>query len=190
MKLAFSVTGDKALHSSQIHGFSSGKLLHPAPKVLLTVGILNLAIARSNGCPEAGEGPRCPATLSSLFEGKQWLVGPTGNPMGPVEVFQACTGLIDINNSVPVISPDDQAAVSKSLGKFARVKLMQLGSDFMDPNEMGALMNQCPIIESLIHSKEINAAELTAHLEDLAMVCQVSLDELTDFAISPITNRE
>ena len=49
MKLAAAVLGESAIHSSQIHGFTSGKLRDPAPKVLLAIGQLNKAIAYANG---------------------------------------------------------------------------------------------------------------------------------------------
>jgi len=190
MKLAFSVLGEQAIHSSQIHGFSSGKLRDPAPKVLLSIGLLNLAIARSNGCKEAGEGPRCPQNLAPLWEGKKWLLDDTGAPMGPVEVFLAVTGQIDLNTDGSVeISPEHQAAVSKSLGKYARTKLMEQSIDFMDGEEMSGLMEICPIIEDLIYGKEVNAAQLTDHLPDLAMACEVDLEEVVDFAVSPIVRQ-
>ena len=44
MKLAKETLGEAAIHSSQIHGFTTGKLRDPAPKVLLAIGQLNLAI--------------------------------------------------------------------------------------------------------------------------------------------------
>ena len=187
MKLAVSVLGEQALHSSQIHGFSSGKLRDPAPKVLLAIGLLNLAIARSNGSKDAGDGTRCPQNLAPLWEGKKWLLDDTGAPMGPVEVFLAVTGQIDLNTDGSVeISPEHQAAVSKSLGKYARTKLMEQSIDFMDSDEMAGLMEICPIIEDLIYGKEVNAAQLTSHLPDLAMACEVDLEEIVDFAVSPI----
>ena len=119
MKLAASVLGEQAIHSSQIHGFSTGKLRDPAPKVLLSIGRLNLAIARSNGSDDAAEGERCPGSLTELWSGKKWLTDEQGKPMGPYEVFGAVTGLIDLGTDNAVdIDPADQAAVSKSLGKF------------------------------------------------------------------------
>ena len=107
--------------------------------------------------------------------------------MGPYEVFGAITGQIDLDTDGAVeISPEHQAAVSKSLGKYARTKLMQLGIDFMDGDEMAGLMEICPVIEDLIYGKEVDAAQLTAHLPDLAMACEVELEEVVDFAVSPI----
>ena len=190
MKLAFAVLGEQALHSSQIHGFATGKLRDPAPKVLLVIGLLNLAIARSNGCKEAGEGPKCPQSMAPLWEGKKWLVDESGAPMGPVEVFLAITGQIDLNTEGLVqIDPEHQAAVSKSLGKYARTKLMEHQIDFMDSEEMAGLREICPIIEELIYGKEVDAAQLTAHLPDLALACEVDLEEVVDFAVQPITRR-
>ncbi len=190
MKLAFAVLKEQSVHSSQIHGFSSGKLRDPAPKVQLSIGILNLAIARSNGCKEAGEGPTCPGALAHLWKGKKWLVDDRGLPMGPVEVFLALTGQIDLNTQGDVdISPEDQAAVSKSLGKYIRTKLIEMGIDFMDSAEMEQLKATCPVIEELIYNKEVDAAQLNVSLEDLALACEVTVDEVVDFAINPIVRR-
>ena len=190
MKLAASVLGEQAIHSSQIHGFSTGKLRDPAPKVLLSIGRLNLAIARSNGSDDAAEGERCPGSLTELWSGKKWLTDEQGKPMGPYEVFGAVTGLIDLGTDIAVdIDPADQAAVSKSLGKFIRTKLMEQGLDFMDSNEMSELNEVCPITEELIFNKEVDAAQLTAYMPELADVCGVHLDQLIDFAVAPITTK-
>ena len=190
MKLAASVLGEQAIHSSQIHGFSTGKLRDPAPKVLLSIGRLNLAIARSNGCTDAGEGEMCPGILSELWSDKKWLTDEQGKPMGPYEVFGAVTGIIDLGTDNAIdIDPADQAAVSKSLGKFIRTKLMEAGIDFMDSSEMAALSKTCPIVEELIFNKEVDAAQLTAYLPELADVCEVSLDQLVDFAVAPIVTK-
>ena len=84
------------------------------------------------------------------------------------------------------IDPEHQAAVSKSLGKYARTKLMEHQIDFMDSDEMAGLMEICPIIEDLIYGKEVDAAQLTSHLADLALACEVEMEEVVDFAVSPI----
>ena len=190
MKLAFAVLGEQAIHSSQIHGFSTGKLRDPAPKVLLCIGLLNLAIARSNGCEEAGDGPKCPGSLSELWKDKRWLVDEKGLPMGPIEVLMAITGQIDLETDSQIqIDPEDQAAVSKSLGKYVRTKLMELGIDFMDGEEMAELNKACPIAEELIFGKEVDAVLLADHLPDIAEICSAAVDEVVDFAISPITRK-
>lgn len=190
MKLASAITGEQALHSSQIHGFSTGKLRDPAPKVLFVIGLLNMAIARSNGCPHAGEGPTLPQIHSMWWKGKKWLTDENGKPMDSYAVFGAVTGQIDLNTDGDInIHPDDQSAVSKSLGKFLRVKLMEQGSDFMDPAETDRLVSVCPIVESLIYGKELDATQIIHNISSIADVCQVTTDELVDFAIKPITHR-
>ena len=190
MKLAAAVLGEQAIHSSQIHGFSTGKLRDPAPKVLLSIGRLNMAIARSNGCAEAGEGEKCPGNLSELWRGKKWLTDARGLPMGPYEVFGSVTGIIDLGTDNAIdIDPADQAAVSKSVGKFIRSKLMEQSRDFMETAEMIEMKSTCPVIEELVFSKEVDAAQLTAYLPEIADICGVSLDQLIDFAVAPIITK-
>ena len=45
IKLAAATLKVRALHSSQIHGWNTGKLKDPSPKLMLAVGLLNLSIA-------------------------------------------------------------------------------------------------------------------------------------------------
>ena len=62
IKLAEATLGTKAIHSSQIHGFTTGKLRDPSPKLMMALGELNLAIAKANG--EAIKSRyTCPGTL-------------------------------------------------------------------------------------------------------------------------------
>ena len=62
IKLAEATLGTKAIHSSQIHGFTTGKL-DPSPKLRSLE--LNLAIAKANG-EAITSCYTCPGTLQAL----------------------------------------------------------------------------------------------------------------------------
>ena len=89
MKLAEATLGEKAIHSGQIGHFAS----QPAPKVLLSVGQLNLALAYRHGAMKEEPEYTIPATLEpDLWRDKRWLVMPDGAPMGPIDVFRCLIG--------------------------------------------------------------------------------------------------
>lgn len=89
MKLAEAILGEKAIHSGQIGDFAG----RPAPKVLLSVGLVNLALAYQHGAIEEKPEFTIPGTLDpKLWEGKRWLVMPDQSPMGPREVFLCLCG--------------------------------------------------------------------------------------------------
>ena len=72
IKLAEATLGTKAIHSSQIHGFKSGKLRsHFHPKLMMALGELNLA---SKAAPGRGNHQLplqgCPGTLSKHWQDK------------------------------------------------------------------------------------------------------------------------
>ena len=95
IKLAEATLGTRALHSSQIHGFTTGKLRDPSPKLIMSLGELNLAIAKANGEPITCR-YTCPGTLSKLWQHKTWLKDAQGAPLGPSGIFEAITGLVDL----------------------------------------------------------------------------------------------
>ena len=97
MALAEAVLGEKALHSSQIHGFSTGALRDPAPKVLFAIGRLNCAIATFNGEENSDmEALGIPADVQHLAQGKRSMLNEDGYPMNALDVFAALTGLVDL----------------------------------------------------------------------------------------------
>ena len=89
MKLAEAILGEKAIHSGQIGDFPE----RPTPKLLLSIGMVNLALAYQHGELEEKPEYTIPQTLDpKLWEGKRWLVMPDQSPMGPAEVFACVCG--------------------------------------------------------------------------------------------------
>ena len=69
---------------SQIHGFTTGKLRDPAPKVLLAIGQLNLALAAANKrCLREDlppHHPKCPGVHAQLWQAQAWMQDPRATP--------------------------------------------------------------------------------------------------------------
>ena len=186
IKLAEQTLGTRAIHSSQIHGFTSGKLRDPSPKLMMSLGELNLAIARANG--EAVESRyKCPETLSELWQGKTWLKDAQGAVLGPEGVFQAITGLIDLGiDTDRVISVQDESNVSQALGKFLRLELAKREIDWM--GELFELRDSYGITcleELLMRGKPVPGPTLVEELPKLAEMVGMTPDQLWASAIAP-----
>ena len=184
MKLAAATLGENCLHSSQIHGFTTGKLRDPAPKVLMVIGELNAAIAKANGADI--DAMPIPQTLADLYKGKRWMTDADGLPLGPYEVFGAVTGMIDLGTDAAVdINKKNVDAVAKSLGKFLRLKLIERGVDFMDPDDFNPSDAGEQLVYNLVHNKKVTAADITAHIDDIAACAQMSIGDVEEMAIRP-----
>ena len=183
IKLAEATLGTKAIHSSQIHGFTTGKLRDPSPKLMMALGELNLAIAKANGEAIASR-YTCPGTLAKHRQHKTWLRDAEGAPLGPEGVFQAITGLIDLKvNLERQISTQSESHVSQALGKTLRMELAKQGIDWLD--EIMTLKDQAPCIEALLMGKEVRGSEITEQLNALASVADMTPDQLWALAIAP-----
>ena len=75
--------------------------------------------------------PLClPMNEVRLYFGKSWMQTPEGKALGPVEVFQAFCGIIDLQCDGDIgLDATKMEPVSKSLEKFVRQKLMEQGID-------------------------------------------------------------
>ena len=183
MKLAAAAFEENALHSSQIHGFTSGKLRDPAPKVLMVIGYLNQALAAANGHGTAGEF-KIPGKMADLYRDKHHMTLADGTPMGPAEVFLAVSGIVDLKNDGDLdINDENVEHVCKSLGKYLRTKLMQQGIDFMDPEVMADWGKDRPVLEKLIYGQPIPPQDIDTLM--LAKFCGVDEEELLDHAVAP-----
>jgi hypothetical protein len=184
IKLAELTLGSKAIHSSQIHGWSSGKLRDPSPKLMMALGELNLAIAKANGVKLTSR-YTCPEAHSKLWEGKTWLKDAQGAALGPAEVFQAIAGLIDLQvMSDRFISSDVESHVSKALGKYLRVELAKQEIDWMD--DIADLRQQSTCIEDLLYGKKVKGAIILEQLSKLAGVIGKDADQLWSVSIQPV----
>ena len=138
----------------------------------MSLGELNLAIAKANGeaitCRYT-----CPGTLSKLWQHKTWLKDAQGAPLGPSGIFEAITGMIDLEvNLDRVIPKQDETHVSKELGRVLRKELAKQGVDWLD--EVTTLKEQAPCIENLLMGKVANGSDITDQLEELAKIAEMS----------------
>ena len=183
IKLAEATLGSKAIHSSQIHGWTTGKLRDPSPKLMMSLGELNLSIAKANGEAITSR-YTCPGTLSKLWQGMNWLKDAQGAPLGPSGVFEVITGLIDLEvNLDRVISSQDESLVSKELGRTLRMELAKQGVDWL--GEIMTLKEQAPCIEQLLMGKEVRGSEITDQLDQLAKIADMTSEELWSMAVAP-----
>ena len=183
IKLAELTLGSRAIHSSQKHGFDTNKLRDASPKVLLAVGWLNLAIAKANGveceCPYT-----VPMHLPELWQGKDFMKDASGAPLGPVQVFEVFSGLIDLQLDLGRhIGRSDEAEVCKELGRFMRLELAHQEIDWM--GEIFVLQEQCPCIYDLLMRKTVPGITIVDQLDKIAALAKMEPDELWDRAIKP-----
>ena len=176
-------SGNESNPLSQIHGFTTGKLRDPSPKLMMALGELNLAIAKANGeaitCRYT-----CPGTLSKLWQHKTWLRDAEGAALGPAEVFLAITGMIDLQINLERQIPNQcESDVSQALGKTLRMELAKQGIDWLD--EIMTLKDQAPCIEALLMGKEVRGSEITEQLDQLAKIADMNADQLWALAIAP-----
>ena len=188
MKLAELVLGESCLHSSQIHGFATGKLKEPGPKVLMVVGLVNLAIAAANEDVDARSRSTysVPATKPDLWHGKAWIKDANGKALGPAEVFLAFCGILDLAcDAAMAIKPEDMEAVSKALGKYLRKSLSKLDIDVMD-EEVFSSWGRPEIMNKLIYGKVLTQAELEDNLEYLCDIVEQDIDSVIEVVINPV----
>ena len=183
IKLAAATLKVRALHSSQIHGWSTGKLKDPSPKLMLAIGKLNLAIARSNGA--AVEADKCPGELEKLWKGYSWLTNPDGSPMGPEDVVMTLMGQVDhcIDNSRQ-IPREQEEEVCRALAKDLRLTLAKDGIDWLD--EVGRLSKFSVIAEDTLMGKTIPADLLIRELDNLGKMVNKSGDQLWNESIADL----
>ena len=181
MKLAAATLGEAALHSSQIHGFTTGKLRDPAPKVLLAIGQLNAAIAAANGEADLPpHHPTCPKTLGELWQHKNYMKDAEGNPLDAIGCFEAFTGQIDLGMmGVRAASFDDESmpAVCKAVGKLIRMDLGKQGIDVTDIPDDSSVYHQ------LVHNKVVKGFDFMENLSTIAKESGIAEDLLFDTAM-------
>ena len=108
---------------------------------------------------------------------------PEGYAMGPQEVFEVITGMVDLHTDDPVaINDGNVEAVCESIGKFMRVKFAELGIDWFEldwGDDGDDVMNQ------LVRGKLLPTEEVTDRLEDICQYCMCTIDELMEHAVLP-----
>ena len=170
LKLAEAVLGDKVIHSSQISGFATGTLRDPAPKVLLALGKLNVALAEKS----------YPTGLGKLVEGKEPMRTTTGKVLGPAELFLAFVGELDLGlPDVQEIPMEHEAAVSKDLGRHLRMAFSAKGIDWHVEDHQ-RLVKAAPALEGLLGGQTVNGEEVVRDLPKVAELLSTNEAELWD----------
>jgi hypothetical protein len=177
-KTAFNSTG---FHSSQIKGAITGTTIEPAPKWLLQVGLINLGIAYSNSNSDSdrsalfSRGARqLPANLRHLWLNlKPMLQEPSGLVLGPLEIFAAMTGILDLGiESKRFIPHHAKTQASLALGKELRRLFAQSNFDWID--NLPSLASSCPIIEPLLMGNTVAGEYIVEALPTLAKIAKSS----------------
>jgi hypothetical protein len=177
IKLSEVVLGDRVLHSSQISGFATGTLKDPAPKVLLALGRLNLALAER----------KYPAGLGALVEQKDVMRTTSGEALGPAEMFLAFVGELDLGlPDVQEIPLEDEESVNKAFGKWLRGELAKRGVDFV-VEDRKRLIELTPAMEGLLTGVRVNGDLLIEGLPAIAGELGVGEAELWDVIQAEIT---
>ena len=170
LKLTHQGLGDRVVHSSQITGFATGTLLDPAPKVLLSLGKFNLMLAEG----------KLPKTLEQHWKDAQPMRLPSGEVMGPAEMFLAFTGELDLQLAEEREIPMDQEArVSQEFGKWVRMELAKRGVDFVVSDQQ-RLMQASPAFRELTTGKDLRGELLIEALPAVGEELEMSVEELWD----------
>ena len=186
IKLAELTLGSRSIHSSQIHGQITGKLRDHSPKLLMALGEVNLALAAANGADVEAR-YKVPMDKPELWRDKNYLKDASGNALGPAEIFQAITGLVDLGIQLDRQIPyEAEQEVSQHLGKFLRLELAKNGVDWM--GDMGELITRCRCIEPLLYGKQVSGAEIIEQLPTLAEMIGMDTDQIWAIGIAPALN--
>jgi len=181
MKLAAAYLGTKAIHSSTIGGFRTGKLIEPAPKTLLALGYFNTALARSIGHPEdlieqvpdIGYPPKLPHYLKADWEHTIPLLDRDGIALGPVGMFEAFCGLRELPaRERRELDEADAPAASRTLGAFLRAHYGKHNIDWYE--KLPELVYECPTIEPLLLNRAVPADRLIHDLDAIGRLVGLS----------------
>lgn len=181
MKLAAAYLGTKAIHSSTIGGFRSGKLTEPAPKTLLALGYFNTALARSIGHPEElieqapdiGYPPKLPHYLKEIWEHTIPMLDREGVALGPVGMFEAFCGLRELPASERrYLDEVDAPSASRVLGAFLRAHYGKHNIDWYE--KLPELVYDCPTIEPLLLNRTVPADRLIHDLDTIGRLVGLS----------------
>lgn len=181
MKLSAAYLGTKAIHSSTIGGFRTGKLIEPAPKTLLAMGYVNTALARSIGHPEEliepspdiGYPPKLPHYLKDIWEHSIPMLDSEGIALGPVGMFEAFCGLRELPaRERRQLNEEDAPAACRALGAFLRAYYGKHNIDWYE--KLPELVYDCPTIEPLLLNRAVPADRLTHDLDAIGRLIGLS----------------
>jgi len=170
LKLAEAVLGDKVIHSSQISGFATGTLRDPAPKVLLALGKLNVALANKS----------YPVGLGKLVEGKTPMTTTSGEVLGPAELFLAFVGELSLGlPDVQEIPLEMEAVVSKEFGRHLRMAFAAQGIDWHVEDHQ-RLVKAAPALAGLLGGQTVQGEEVVRDIPRIAELLSTTEGELWD----------
>jgi hypothetical protein len=150
----------------------------------MALGKFNRLLANSNSQENSlsslRDEEKLPGALVSLWKGREAMRTPSGEVMGPAEVFLAFTGELDLQlGEVREIPLEREAAVSKGLGKYVRMVLAKAGVDFVVEDQQ-RLLKAASSFKGLLTGKEVRGEVLVAELPQIAAEINVSEDDLWD----------
>ena len=185
LKLSSATLGERCIHSTQIKGFSDGSLRDASVKPIISMGVFNVALARSQGVKSVGEGLKCPATMKDLWADKVYMRDNKGKPIGPEALLSIFAGLVDLNVGViKEIPVSKEKIVSKALGKHMRMSLQRQDYDWLD--KVKELNKKCSIAESLLMGKPVKGVQIVNQLSKLSAISKEPPEDLWQLVISPV----
>ena len=169
IKLAEQTLKCRCIHSSQIHGFATGKLRDPAPKLLVAIGQLNLALQGVR--EEGGRRIKCPGTLKKLWEHADLLT--TSRCYGTSGGVQRCGGAARPGGGYQSgYSGGARAGGGKALDTYGWRLLRVASIGWRLPE----LRGMCKSMEPLLMGKKVGGAQL---LKDLPAIAEaVACEEI------------
>lgn len=179
-----SYLGTAAFHSSQISGFSRGTLTEPAPKVLLALGLVNVALARSIGHPEhlieqhdLPFSRTLPHEMQKVWIHRLPMLDRESIAMGPTGLFEAFCGLRELNTPTDRhLGLQDERAASEALGAYLRAYFGRHGIDWF--SELPALKDRCSAMQPLLLNQPISGEELVESLDQIAAILDSNSNNL------------
>ena len=168
LKLTQAALGEKAVHSSQISNFRTGKLYEPGPKILLALGLFNQMHA-DNKLPQA---------YADLWRDRKPMTAPDGAILGPAEMFMVFAGQLDVSRPDEKYIPfESEAEVTKYFGKWIRLQLANHGIDY-NVDDRASLLQAASSFDSLIHGRAFSGGQLINDLPAIAKVLDTTSDNL------------
>ena len=114
---------------------------------------------------------------------------PSGLVLGPREIFEAMTGLLDLGiDSKRFIPPDSASKVAKALGRHLRRTLTTNDVDWL--TELPELREVSPEIEPLLMGQPIKGDAIVAALPTIATAANLDAEALWDVCTAAMKNND
>ena len=146
--------------------------------MIVAIGRLNVALALSNGwsgtCPTGTDASmRLSGNYREDWEGKQWME-LDGTPLGPVEVFEILSGLVDVGlDRKRLFTPADAERASQELGRRLRLALARSGVDWVTD----ALPDMPEGVHALVEGETLPCDELPDAIPAISELLEETPDD-------------